>query len=797
MFILVAIQVAIACALLGFVVLLRTVAYHILWDMKFLARNIAVGGGLNLLFAETFEEQKSLFAGVVELVVGAALIILVKIGYKTKSSAFALVLCSFSLSSGSLSFLSSMDSSPSLATQESIDNLSKLVQELHVKLDKLLANPSSTVSPTVSEQSSYASIVPALSQSEKIKDKSQRAVFVGSQEKATPQETAQHDEEVLKEIIDATHDKELKDAYTSGSITHRRTRRLVVVFLRDRLLSSIRSIGRPVSFEPSMFLRRDLMPSELNQEKISRVEARKRNNEAGCLKWGVRDCDLIKFRGPNYRPLPTGYRNLKENEVDSKVVRRRRVNEHRLFTRDFVAVLSVRNVIDTVCFLIKQRNFDIFALTETWLNDTDCDAFLLRGMSDYFVFRADRVDSRGGGVLIYAHSSMLPVPVSSLVIPGYECIAIDIFSNTSTSAHNCIRIVTVYRSPNAPISETPAFINYLSQITSCAHPSIVIVSFSAPSRNFTLANWDIINSHIACHDWTIALLNKTATEAYSYFSNFVNGLLDAFVPLKVPKSSSGYPKFLSILHDRLERLHSAAPNCDSTHMLRARFNKALKTFEIKLPKVNGSPDKIPNLVYTNKFHFEHHIDHVTRKARSMCNLMLRSFLTTSSEALVKAYKIYIRPLLESSTVIWNPTAIGLVNRLESVQREFTRRVLWRSHLSYLPYPQRLEHLQLETLEYRRALNDMYFLFDSVNGFVHLDTSNLYSIAPLSRSLRSSHNLRLAIPFFMPVSFSSYASRSLMLWNSLSTPVVTLPRIPYRNLLRRTPLSVLPKSHIKL
>ncbi|KAF8361721.1 hypothetical protein PRIPAC_88644 [Pristionchus pacificus] len=198
-----------------------------------------------------------------------------------------------------------------------------------------------------------------------------------------------------------------------------------------------------------------------------------------------------------------------------------------------------------------------------------------------------------------------------------------------------------------------------------------------------------------------------------------------------------------------------------------------------------------------KFVTLHHIEQITRKARSMCNLMLRSFLTTSSDVLLKAYKIYIRSLLESSTIIWNPTAIGLVNRLESVQREFTRRVLWRSHLPYLPYPQRLEHFQLETLEYRRALNDMYFLFDSVHGFVHVDTSNLYSISPLTRSLRSSHRLRLALSFAMPASFSSCAARSLTLWNSLSAPVVTMPRIPYRNFIRRAPSLVLPISHIKL
>ncbi|XP_022324241.1 surfeit locus protein 4-like [Crassostrea virginica] len=122
-------KVPIACGLLVGIILLQTIAYSILWDVKFLLRNLALAGGVLLLLAEDRAEGKSLFAGlpslgennpkqymqlsgrillvlmfltllrfemdffqIVQNLVGTALIILIAVGYKTKLSALVLVI---------------------------------------------------------------------------------------------------------------------------------------------------------------------------------------------------------------------------------------------------------------------------------------------------------------------------------------------------------------------------------------------------------------------------------------------------------------------------------------------------------------------------------------------------------------------------------------------------------------------------------------------------------------------------------------------------------------------------------
>ena len=124
-----------AVYLLFAIVCLQTIAYSILWDIAFLLRNLSLVGALLLLLAEASDEsRRSLFAGVpsmgenkpksymqlggrvllalmfvtilhlelhvlsiIQNIVAIGLMVCVVIGYKTKLSAFLLVLWLFSL----------------------------------------------------------------------------------------------------------------------------------------------------------------------------------------------------------------------------------------------------------------------------------------------------------------------------------------------------------------------------------------------------------------------------------------------------------------------------------------------------------------------------------------------------------------------------------------------------------------------------------------------------------------------------------------------------------------------------
>jgi len=74
-------------------------------------------------------------------------------------------------------------------------------------------------------------------------------------------------------------------------------------------------------------------------------------------------------------------------------------------------------------------------------------------------------------------------------------------------------------------------------------------------------------------------------------------------------------------------------------------------------------------------------------------LTLECFSFRNKNLLLKAYITYVRPILEYCSPVWSPRLKYLINKTESVQNFFTKRLpgLWD-----ISYPKRLQLLNLVT-----------------------------------------------------------------------------------------------------
>lgn len=168
--------------------------------------------------------------------------------------------------------------------------------------------------------------------------------------------------------------------------------------------------------------------------------------------------------------------------------------------------------------------------------------------------------------------------------------------------------------------------------------------------------------------------------------------------------------------------------------------------------------------------FNLHIKTMVQKPNKATNVFLRSLKTSSITVLLKAYEGYILPVLEYGSEIWSPGSIGLMNDIESVQRNFTIGVYARAGFTPIDYLSRLKFLSLTTLEYRRIIFDFSFVHKTINENVIIDNSSHFKIRPLPYSPRISHVLRIVLSFKMPESHHTCASRCIDIWNSLPSSI---------------------------
>ena len=95
----------------------------------------------------------------------------------------------------------------------------------------------------------------------------------------------------------------------------------------------------------------------------------------------------------------------------------------------------------------------------------------------------------------------------------------------------------------------------------------------------------------------------------------------------------------------------------------------------------------------SEINFKEHIYDITAAANQRSFLIKKCFLSKDTSSLVKAFKAYVRPLVENCSPVWSPSNTGLITKLESVQRRFTKSLLGMSSSSY---SERLRLLNLDS-----------------------------------------------------------------------------------------------------
>ena len=143
-----------------------------------------------------------------------------------------------------------------------------------------------------------------------------------------------------------------------------------------------------------------------------------------------------------------------------------------------------------------------------------------------------------------------------------------------------------------------------------------------------------------------------------------------------------------------------------------------KIHNINLPMCRKTRDL--GIFMDCKMNFKEHVHNITASTNNLAFLIKRCFLSNDPSSLVEAFKVSVRSLVEYCSPVWSLSNIGLITKLESAQRRFTK---VQSGMSFSYYSRlTLRLLNFDFLEMRRLRAGLIVCFKMLKGFVDVDAT---------------------------------------------------------------------------
>ncbi len=185
-----------------------------------------------------------------------------------------------------------------------------------------------------------------------------------------------------------------------------------------------------------------------------------------------------------------------------------------------------------------------------------------------------------------------------------------------------------------------------------------------------------------------------------------------------------------------------------------------------------NPVKDLGVFMSSKLEFTFHYNDITRRAYSRAMLISKSFASKNKLNMSRAFTVYVRPLLEYCSTVWNPYRKAHVSMIENVQRKFTRKVLG---FRKIPYVERLGSLGLFSLELRRLQNDLCMMFQILSGKSVLEKADFF--IPCENSTRAQNSMKCELtPFRLDIRGHDLSNRWICIWNNLSDDIIKSPNV---------------------
>jgi len=164
----------------------------------------------------------------------------------------------------------------------------------------------------------------------------------------------------------------------------------------------------------------------------------------------------------------------------------------------------------------------------------------------------------------------------------------------------------------------------------------------------------------------------------------------------------------------------------------------------------------------SKLKFSTHVANICCKAHRRANLILRCFMSRDISSLITAFNVYVRPILEYCSVVWNPYLIKDIKAVEKVQKRFTKKLPGMKNMNYY---KRLKTLNVESLELRRIRLDLLYTYKILFGLVDVNANELF--IPVYNDNRRGHSFKLFRPTCKSSArFNSFSNRVINIWNNL-------------------------------